>query len=118
MMPQLQQLVKEFAELNPAEREELVFTLLEKLSVSRSPLLSWPLSTVVKTPGVCGGAARMIRTRIPVWVIERMRQLGLSEIDILRSYPSLRAEDLVQAGWYADSHQAEIEQAIRENEEE
>jgi uncharacterized protein (DUF433 family) len=73
---------------------------------------------VVKTPDVCGGSARIIRTRIPVWTLERMRQLGLSEIDILRSYPSLKAIDLVQAWSYADAHRDEIEREIRENEEE
>lgn len=74
--------------------------------------------SIVRTPGVCGGAARLIRTRIPVWTLERMRQLGVSEIDILRSYPTLRAVDLVQAWSYAARHRSEIEQAIRENEQE
>jgi uncharacterized protein (DUF433 family) len=47
-----------------------------------------------------------------------MRQLGVSESDILKSYPTLRAADLVQAWSYADHHRQEIEEAIRENEEE
>jgi uncharacterized protein (DUF433 family) len=74
--------------------------------------------SIVTTPTVCGGAARLIRTRIPVWTLERMRQLGCSEIDILRSYPNLRAIDLVQAWSYVAQHRSEIEQAIRDNEEE
>jgi uncharacterized protein (DUF433 family) len=74
-------------------------------------------STIVRTPGVCGGDARVIRTRIPVWVLHRMRQLGISESDILKSYPTLRAVDLVQAWSYADHHRQEIEEAIRANEE-
>lgn len=67
-------------------------------------------------PGICGGAACIVRTRIPVWVLERARQLGLGDADILRSYPSLRAEDLANAWAYARSHREEIEQEIRENE--
>jgi uncharacterized protein (DUF433 family) len=45
-----------------------------------------------------------------------MRQLGASEADILRNYPTLRAEDLANAWAYARIHQAEIEQAIADNE--
>lgn len=74
-------------------------------------------SNIVSTPGVCGGVARIIRTRIPVWTLERMRQLGVSESEILRSYPTLRAVDLVQAWSYVEIHRDEIERQIRENEE-
>jgi uncharacterized protein (DUF433 family) len=72
---------------------------------------------IVHTPGVCGGVARIIRTRIPVWTLERMRQLGVSESEILRSFPTLRAIDLVQAWAYVDFHREQIEQQIRDNEE-
>ncbi len=70
------------------------------------------------TPGICGGEPRIVRTRIPVWVLERMRQLGVSEADILRSFPTLRAEDLVHAWTFVSLHREEIEQQIRANEEE
>ena len=76
-----------------------------------------PMSMIVKTPGVCGGDPRIIGTRIPVWILERMRQFNISESEILRSYPTLVAVDLVQAWAYADNHRAEIEVQIRENEE-
>jgi uncharacterized protein (DUF433 family) len=68
-------------------------------------------------PEVCGGAACIIRTRIPVWVLEQSRRLGISEADLLRSYPSLRAEDLANAWAYVRSHRDEIDREIRENEE-
>jgi uncharacterized protein (DUF433 family) len=45
-----------------------------------------------------------------------MHQLGVTELDIMRSYPTLRAADLVQAWSYAASHRAEIEEEIRESE--
>jgi uncharacterized protein (DUF433 family) len=41
----------------------------------------------------------------------------VSEADLLRSYPALRAEDLVNAWAYVRANRAEIEQQIRENEE-
>jgi uncharacterized protein (DUF433 family) len=71
---------------------------------------------VESTPGVCGGEACIIRTRIPVWVLENARRLGASEEELLRSYPTLRAEDLANAWAYARSHGSEIEENIRENE--
>jgi uncharacterized protein (DUF433 family) len=67
-------------------------------------------------PGVCGGEPCIVRTRIPVWVLEQARRLGASEAELLRSYPTLRAEDLANAWAYVRSHRDEIEQQIRENE--
>jgi len=67
-------------------------------------------------PDVCGGEACIVRTRIPVWLLEQARRLGVSEQALLAAYPSLRAEDLVNAWAYARSHAAEIESQIREHE--
>jgi uncharacterized protein (DUF433 family) len=64
---------------------------------------------------VCGGEARIVRTRIPVWVLERARRLGVSEAELLRSYPSLRAEDLANAWTYARAHREEMDRNIAEN---
>jgi len=68
------------------------------------------------TPHVLGGEARIARTRIPVWVLVQARRLGASEADLLRSYPTLRAENLTNAWTYARVHPDEIEQQIVENE--
>jgi uncharacterized protein (DUF433 family) len=68
-------------------------------------------------PGVCGGEPCIVRTRIPVWVLEQARRLGASEAEILGYYPSLRAEDLVHAWAYVRAHREEIAQQIHENEE-
>lgn len=68
-------------------------------------------------PGVCGGAPCIVRTRIPVWVLVQAKQLGTSEADLLRCYPSLRAEDLAHAWAYFRVHRDEIEAQISENEE-
>jgi uncharacterized protein (DUF433 family) len=72
---------------------------------------------IESTPGVCGGAPRIVRTRIPVWVLVQARRLGVSEAELLRWYPTLRAEDLANAWAYFQAHQEEIEQQIRKNEE-
>ncbi len=66
---------------------------------------------------VCGGEPCIVRTRIPVWILVRNRQLGISEAEILRSYPTLRAEDLVNTWAFFRSHRNEIEHQIRDNEE-
>jgi len=45
------------------------------------------------------------------------RRLDASEADLLRSYPTLRAEDLANAWAYYRGHRDEIERQIVENEE-
>ena len=98
--------------------------LLEAMSPEeRTQLLEWAVRDltgtypgVETTAGVCGGAACLAGTRIPVWILEQYRRLGASEADLLRSYPGLRAEDLVHAWAYVRSHRNEIEQHVRENE--
>lgn len=104
------ELAAKIAQLDPARREELdhLLTAGQAVALPATP-------GIVRTPDVCGGAARIIRTRIPVWTLERMRQLGLSEAEILRSYPSLRAVDLVQAWAYVEQHRDQIEREIKEN---
>ena len=71
---------------------------------------------IESTPGVCGGDPCIVRTRIPIWILENYRRLGATDAELLRMYPTLRAEDLVNAWAYARSHRDEIEQQIRENE--
>ena|SRR5207249_4321208 len=71
---------------------------------------------IESTPGVAGGSACIVRTRIPVWVLEQTRRLGATEADLLQAYPSLRAEDLVNAWAYARVHRDEIDREIEENE--
>lgn len=65
--------------------------------------------------GVCGGAACIVRTRIPVWVLEQGRQQGMGDAALLNCYPSLNAEDLTHAWAYVRSHKAEIAQQIQDN---
>jgi len=98
--------------------------LLAKLSrAEKAQLLRWAASDlsdafpgIENRPGVCGGEPCIVRTRIPVWALEQSRRLGLSEADLLRTYPTLRAEDLANAWAYVRSHRDEINRQIEENE--
>ena len=89
----------------------------------KAQLLQWVVTDMGDAfPGieirsnVCGGEPCITRTRIPVWVLEQARRLGVSEADVLKSYPTLRAEDLTHAWAYVRAHRSEIESQIRENE--
>lgn len=113
-MPGPADIAEQIDKLDPVERELLLARLLPSSHNNRPT--RYP--GIVRTPGVCGGSARFIRTRIPVWSILRMQQLGASDVDILRSYQSLRAVDLAEAWAFADEHREEIARDIRENEEE
>jgi uncharacterized protein (DUF433 family) len=73
-------------------------------------------ATIEKTPGVCGGAARVAGTRIPVWQPVDARDLGVSEAQLLIDYPRLKAVNLVDAWDYAQDHPDEIAAQIRQNE--
>ena len=104
----VREIIAKLASLTKAEKAEVVERLAQEISDA------WP--GIEKTPGVCGGAACIVRTRIPVWVLENWRRAGWSEARILDNYPTLRAADLVHAWSYVDTHRQEIEEAIRQNE--
>lgn len=103
------------------EAEKLLFSLTR---AEKAQLLQWvardlgdAFPGVESRPGVCGGEPCIVRTRIPVWLLEQARRLGTDEADLLRSYPTLRAEDLTHAWGYVRAHRDEIETQIRDNEE-
>ena len=104
----LKELEPQLASLTRAEKAEVVHRLALEIANA------WP--GIEKTPDVAGGEACIVRTRITVWALENYRRLGWSEARILENYPSLRAADLVNAWAYADTHRAEIDQAIQDNE--
>jgi uncharacterized protein (DUF433 family) len=65
---------------------------------------------------ICGGEPSIVRTRIPVWLLEQARRLGTTEQQLLDAYPTLRAEDLVNAWAFVRTHRVEIERQIADNE--
>ncbi|MCZ6679801.1 MAG: DUF433 domain-containing protein [Candidatus Poribacteria bacterium] len=108
-MNALQQAEKLLRSMTPAEKAQLLQWVARDLGEA--------FSGIESRPGVCGGEPRIVRTRIPVWVLEQARRLGTSEADLLQAYPTLRAEDLTNAWAYIRAHGEEIEGQIRENEE-
>ena len=86
-------------------------------------LSSFPSSVNASFPGieslpeVCGGEPCIVRTRIPVWLIEQWRRLGVSKVGLLEEYSALRDYDIENAWAYARAHVDEIEEQIRMNEE-
>jgi len=107
-MSRVEELELQIASLSPDERATHARSLGSATSVDDG---------VESTPAVCGGTVCIVRTRIPVWVLEQMRRQGIAEAEILRSYPALRARDLVHAWFYAAGHCEEIDRDIRDNEE-
>jgi uncharacterized protein (DUF433 family) len=108
-MSTLKDLEQQLHSLSHAEKAELLQWVAGELGET--------FPGIDSTPGVCGGEPRIVRTRIPVWVLEQMRRQGVSEVDILASYPTLHVSDLANAWAYVRAHPEEIDQQIRENEE-
>ena len=96
------------ADLTPGEKARL----LQKLAGQ----IGGAVPGIDTDPAVCGGEACIARTRVPVGLLVRARQLGASEASLLAAYPTLRAEDLVSAWGYAQLHSAEIAEQIAAHE--
>jgi len=96
------------SDLSPGEKARL----LQKVAQD----LTGAVPGIDMDPGVCGGEACISRTRIPVWLLVHARRLGASEGELLRAFPALRAEDLVNAWAYARLHAVEIDDVIRAHE--
>jgi type III restriction enzyme len=76
-----------------------------------------PASWIAKTPGVCGGDARIRRKRLPVWLLVEMRQNHEMDEDILANYPDLTPKDLEAAWEYYQLNKAEVDEALARQEE-
>ncbi len=113
--------VKQVGPVTPLQEVEQLLSTMAR--AEKAQVLQWVVRDlgdafpgIDSSPNVCGGEPCIVRTRIPVWVLVQARYLGISEADLLRSYPTLRAEDLTNAWAYSRAHHDEIEQQIRENE--
>ena len=99
-------------------------TLLPRLTRGeKAQLLQWvardlgdAFPGIETTPNVCGGEPCIVRSRLPVWLLEQARRLGTSEAELLQAYPTLHAQDLANAWNYVRFHREEINQQIQENE--
>jgi uncharacterized protein (DUF433 family) len=72
---------------------------------------------IQRAPGVCGGEACVRNTWHTVSGLVAWRRLGLSDTQILEHHPDLTGADLAVAWSYYRQHVAEIDQAIKEDEE-
>ena len=96
------------AQMTRAEKAQLIQWAAQDVGSA------WP--GIESQPGVCGGEACIVRTRIPVWLLEHARRLGASEAKLLRDYPTLGAQDLVNAWAYARANREEIDATLAANE--
>jgi len=108
-MKKLEEAEKILSTLSRAEKAQLLLRVVQDLGEA--------FPGIESTPGVCGGDPCVVRTRIPVWLLEQARRLRVSEADLLRTFPTLRAEDLVNTWAYVRSHREEVDRQIEENEE-
>ncbi len=104
-----QELEKQLAHLDQDEKVRVFGHLALELAHA------WP--GIEKTPGVQGGDACIVRTRIPVWTLETYRRLGWDDARLIADFPTLCPTDLAYAWLYVAGNQHEIEQAIREQDE-
>lgn len=107
-MPTLSEFEKLLSTLSPGEKAQILKWVVQGLAHA--------FPGIDSNPDVCGGEPSIVRTRIPIWLLEQARRLGASEQQLLAAYPTLRAEDLVNAWAYARSHAAEMNVQISENE--
>ncbi|HSF73526.1 MAG TPA: DUF433 domain-containing protein, partial [Microcoleus sp.] len=72
----MKQLEKQLLALTAREKTQAIQLLVQSLSNT------W--QGIEKTPGVCGGDARIAKTRIPIWSLVNYRILGASDVRILQ----------------------------------
>lgn len=109
MNPSYEQALSVVAALPRQDRARLFVWMAEDLTDQ--------LPGIEFDPRICGGSARVEGTRIPVWSLEAWRKLGSDDEEILRNFPTLRHEHLLNAWRYVERHRAEIDREILENEE-
>jgi uncharacterized protein (DUF433 family) len=112
ILPQTKGLDDQIAALSTADKVALHTKIVQALVGELHE--EWP--GIEKTPGIVGGDACIVRTRIPVWSLELFRRLGWSDDKIIANFPTLQIWDLHNAWVYISGNQDEIELAIQENE--
>jgi uncharacterized protein (DUF433 family) len=107
--------------VRPLEEAGQLLTRMNR--AEKAQLLQWVVRDlgdafpgIESRPDVLGGEPCIVRTRIPVWILELARRQGASDAELLQAYPTLRAEDLSNAWAYARAHATEITTQITENE--
>lgn len=70
---------------------------------------------IVRTPGVCGGQARIDNTRVPVWLLKLHWDAGQDNVEIVETFPTIWWEDIDAAKAYEREHPEEIAEDLRQN---
>ena len=71
-----------------------------------------PKTTLVRTPGTCGGRLRIGGTRMTVNQIVTLHKQGLSATQIIERYPQRTFSEIYTVlAWYYD-HQAEFDREL------
>ncbi|NLS94910.1 MAG: DUF433 domain-containing protein, partial [Planctomycetaceae bacterium] len=70
-MPKIDEIERELESLSRAEKARLLQRIVQDLGDS--------FPGIESTPGVCGGEPCIVRTRVPVWILEQMRRQGVNE---------------------------------------
>jgi uncharacterized protein (DUF433 family) len=78
--------------------------------------LSSSRGLIEKTPGVCGGDTTVVRTRVPIWVLETGSAQRHERRPICFAYAFLHGEALAKAWVYVRYHSDKIDRMIRDNE--
>lgn len=105
-MTRVQEVEDYLAKLTAAERAEVLAGILQRWGIAHPG--------VTTTPGISGGDPCIVRTRIPVWLLESLRRQGATEPELLDAYPSLTPPDLLNAWAYVAGHRDDIERQIAE----
>lgn len=81
----------------------------EDYSLFQSILIT---KNIQKTPGVCGGHARIRNTRIAVWTLISLANQGIDDDEMLRDFPGLVPIDMLAARTYYRANSEEIDAVI------
>ena len=68
---------------------------------------------VIKTASVCNGSARLMGTRIPIWMLAELKRKGWGDDTIREAYPTLTQLQLDVAWEYVVSHPGEIAEELK-----
>jgi uncharacterized protein (DUF433 family) len=101
-------------ETDPAQAMQLLGRADQFISLTRTAVREriGREQPVRRTEGVVGGDARIRNTRIPVWTLVQLKELGRTDAQLLDDFPGLTADDLRAAWDYYREHTDEIQQAI------
>ena len=105
-MTRTQEFEQRYSGMNIEDREAALLALY-RVTVGAEP-------GIVSIPGVCGGDPCVVRTRIPVWLLESLRRQGATDQELIAAYPSLTLPDLLNAWVFVAAHRDEIDRQIAE----